>query len=166
MGPDVHINFYYYNHYAIWISSKDIYMPPFIWLSSQHPWVGAGAFHRDGNWWLRSRPRVHTANASALRQLSRVLHNVLWLWFPYRLPRWLTWERGSAIKSQPLMHQEMQETWVWFLGGEDVLEKEMAAHSSILAWKIPWTEEPGGLQSMGHTGLDMTEQLSTHTQFL
>ena len=43
----------------------------------------------------------------------------------------------------------MQETWVWFLGGEDPLEKEMATHSSTLAWKIPWTEEPGGLQSMG-----------------
>ena len=43
----------------------------------------------------------------------------------------------------------MQETWVRPLGGEDLLEKEMAIHSSILAWKIPWTEEPSGLQSMG-----------------
>ena len=42
----------------------------------------------------------------------------------------------------------MQETWVRSLGWEDPLEKEMATHSSILAWKIPWTEEPGGLQSM------------------
>ena len=42
-----------------------------------------------------------------------------------------------------------QETWVRFLGQEDPLEKEMATHSSILAWKIPWTEEPGGLQSKG-----------------
>ena len=50
----------------------------------------------------------------------------------------------------------MQETWVQFLGWKDALEKEMAAHSSILAWEIPWTEEPGGLQSMGsqkQTGL-------------
>ena len=45
--------------------------------------------------------------------------------------------------------QEMQETRVRFLGQEDPLEEEMAAHSSILAWKIPWAEEPGGLQSMG-----------------
>ena len=44
---------------------------------------------------------------------------------------------------------EVQETWVQFLDWEDSLEKEMATHSSILAWKIPWTEEPGGLQSMG-----------------
>ena len=42
----------------------------------------------------------------------------------------------------------MQEMWVHSLGGEDPLEKEMATHSSILAWEIPWTEEPGGLQSM------------------
>ena len=42
----------------------------------------------------------------------------------------------------------MQETWVQSLGWEDLLEKEMAPHSSILAWKIPWTEEPGGLQTM------------------
>ena len=43
----------------------------------------------------------------------------------------------------------MQETWVQFLGQEVPLEKEMATHSSILAWRIPWTEEPGRLQSMG-----------------
>ena len=43
----------------------------------------------------------------------------------------------------------MQETQVQSLGREDLLEKEMATHSSTLAWKIPWMEEPGGLQSMG-----------------
>ena len=43
----------------------------------------------------------------------------------------------------------MQETQVQSLGGEDPLEKEMATHSGILAWKIPWMEEPGGLQSVG-----------------
>ena len=43
----------------------------------------------------------------------------------------------------------MQETWVPSLGWEDSLEKGMAIHSSILAWRIPWTEEPGGLQSLG-----------------
>ena len=42
----------------------------------------------------------------------------------------------------------MQETWVQSLGREDTLEEEMATHSSILAWKIPWTEEPGRLQSV------------------
>ena len=44
---------------------------------------------------------------------------------------------------------EMEDTWVQLLGWEDPLEKEMATHSIILAWKIPWTEEPGGLQPMG-----------------
>ena len=43
----------------------------------------------------------------------------------------------------------IQKTWVQSLGQEDLLEKEMATHSSILAWKIPWTAEPGRLQSMG-----------------
>ena len=45
--------------------------------------------------------------------------------------------------------QETQETWVQSLGQEDALEEEMATHSSILVWEIPWTKEPGGLQSMG-----------------
>ena len=45
--------------------------------------------------------------------------------------------------------QEMQETWVRSLGQEDPLEEEMATHSTVLAWKIPWIEEPGGLQPMG-----------------
>ena len=49
----------------------------------------------------------------------------------------------------------MQETWVQSLGWEDPLEEEMATHSIILAWKIPWAEEPGGLQFMGLQELDM-----------
>ena len=50
----------------------------------------------------------------------------------------------------------MQETQVRSLGQEDPLEKEMATHSSILAWRIPWTEESGGLQSIGWQELDTT----------
>ena len=58
----------------------------------------------------------------------------------------------------------MQETWVWFLGGEDPLEKGMTTHSSILAWRIPWTEEPGQLQSMGlkRVGPDWATNTQTH----
>ena len=52
---------------------------------------------------------------------------------------------GSMVKNLPAM----QETWVLSLGWEDLLEKGMATHSSILAWRIPWTEKPGGPQSMG-----------------
>ena len=54
---------------------------------------------------------------------------------------------GSAAKKPPAM-QEPQETQVQFLGGEDPLEEGMATHSSILAWRILWTEEPGRLQSI------------------
>ena len=53
----------------------------------------------------------------------------------------------------------MSKTWVRFLGREDPLEKEMATHSSILAWRIPWTEELGELQSTGRKELDTTERL-------
>ena len=56
----------------------------------------------------------------------------------------------------------MWETWVRSLGWEDPLEKEMATHSSILAWRIPWTEELGGLQSTSRKESDMTEQLHFH----
>ena len=56
-----------------------------------------------------------------------------------------TFPGGSAVKNQPAK----QEIWVPSLGGEEPLEEGMTTHSSILAWRIPWTEEPGGLQSMG-----------------
>ena len=65
-------------------------------------------------------------------------------WFSY----------GSLLRTSPVAQTvkhlpTMRETWVQFLGWEDPLEKEMATHSSTLAWKIPWTEELGRLQSMG-----------------
>ena len=56
----------------------------------------------------------------------------------------------ASLVAQMVMHlSATQKTQVQSLGGEDPLEKEMATHSSILAWRIPWTEEPGGLQSTG-----------------
>ena len=64
-------------------------------------------------------------------------------------------EKSQIYNLTSLMAQRLKrlptmlETWVRSLGREDSLEKEMATHSSILAWRIPWTEEPGGLQSMG-----------------
>ena len=68
---------------------------------------------------------------------------------------------GSAVKNLPAM----QETQVQSLGREDPLEKGMATHSSILAWKIPWMEEPGGPQSMGslRVGQDSATSLSLFT---
>ena len=56
---------------------------------------------------------------------------------------------GSLVAQMVKCLPSMQETWVRSLGGEDPLEKEMATYSSTRAWKIPWTEEPGGLPSMG-----------------
>ena len=56
----------------------------------------------------------------------------------------------ASLVAQTVKHlHAMQETWVQSLGREDPLEKEIATHSSTLAWKIPWMKEPGGLQSMG-----------------
>ena len=59
--------------------------------------------------------------------------------------RFMGFPGGSVVKNPPAK----QETWVQSLGQEGPLEKEVATHSRILAWEIPWTEEPGGLQSMG-----------------
>ena len=63
---------------------------------------------------------------------------------------------GQLVKNPPAL----QETPVQSLGWEDPLEKEMATHSSTLAWKIPWTEEPGRLQSIGHKEAGTTEELT------
>ena len=62
----------------------------------------------------------------------------------------------------------MQETWVWSLGWEGPLEKEMATHSSILAWEIPWTEKSGWLQPMGskRVGYDWCDLACIHAQFI
>ena len=65
---------------------------------------------------------------------------------------------GSVVKSLPAM----RETRVWSLGGEGPMENDMATHLSILAWEIPWTEEPGRLPSMGSQELDTTYWLNYH----
>ena len=71
---------------------------------------------------------------------------------------------AQTVKNLPTV----QETWVLPLCWEEALQEGMATHSSVLAWRIPWTEEPGGLQSMGRKESDMPEQLSTaqHTILL
>ena len=70
--------------------------------------------------------------------------------------------RASLIAQLVKNPPAMQETLVEFLGWEGPLEEGMATHSRFLAWRIPWTEEPGGLQSMGSQRLsDTTERLST-----
>ena len=73
--------------------------------------------------------------------------------------------RGSVVKSPSVM-LEQQEMQVQSLGREDPLEKGMATHSSILAWRTPWTEDPGGLQSIGlqRVGRDRSDLAHTHTR--
>ena len=73
------------------------------------------------------------------------------------LPRWLT---GKESTCQYRRHGTRGDVWVQSLGQEDPLEEETATHSSILAWRIPWTEEPGRLESMGCKEPDMTQQLN------
>ena len=90
---------------------------------------------------------------------GKIIFHETCLWCPKRLG---TTVLSHALKKINEMHsfpkvaqwwriclsmQKMQETWVWSLGQEDPLEEEMATHSGILAWEIPWTEEPGRLQS-------------------
>ena len=65
---------------------------------------------------------------------------------------------AQSVKYLPVM-QKTQEMWVWPLGQEDPLEEEMATHSSILAWKTPWAEEPVGYSPWGHRDSDTTEHV-------
>ena len=73
-----------------------------------------------------------------------------YFWVIYKDSQVVPWERVH------LPVQEVQETWVQTMGQEDNLEKEMATYLTIFAWEIPWTEEPGGLQSKESQELDMT----------
>ena len=70
---------------------------------------------------------------------------------------------AQIVKNLP----EMRETWIWSLDWEDPLEEGKATHSSILAWRIPWTEEPGGLQSVGlqRVGYDWVTKQRAHIFF-
>ena len=71
---------------------------------------------------------------------------------------------GSVVRTLPAM-KEPQEMWVWSPGWEDPLEEGMATHSSVLAWRIPWTEASGGLQSIGsqRVGHNWSDLAHTHT---
>ena len=77
-----------------------------------------------------------------------MLYSISWL-----LIYFIGFSDGSEVKNLPAR----QEIWVCSLGQEDALEKDMATHSSILGWRIPWIEEPGGVQSMGLQELDTTQ---------
>ena len=82
-------------------------------------------------------------------------HTVLWV---FEIFLW------AVLVSQMIKNLlAMWETWVWCLGRKDPLEKGMATYSSILAWRIPWMEDPGGLQSMGSRRVNMMRNQHFHT---
>ena len=109
------------------------------WMASLTLWTWAWV--SSGSWWWTGKPGVLQSMGS-----QRVRHN--WVtelnWTELSTLKW-GFPGGSGSK-EPVCNDW---DWVWSLGQEDPLEKEMATHSSVLAWRIPWTEEPGRLQSMG-----------------
>ena len=105
----------------------------------------------EGKWHLWFRHLIECRTEMRKEQFCEMKVQLnfvcLWVWPPFRiifgLPSLAQWKRSCLPIQKP------QETWVWFMGLEDPLEEEMATRSSILAWRIPGTEEPGRLQSMG-----------------
>ena len=90
---------------------------------------------------------IHTAVCTASSFFMAVYYSIVCVLIPYFCAcYWFS--GGSVLKKLPAV-QEPQEMQVHFLGQEDPVEEGMATHSRILAWRIPWTAEPGGLQSMG-----------------
>ena len=103
----------------------------------------------DGRDWLRGKLGLVLISGAMLSESLIQFSVDGWSHVPSLL---FTWGQtmGASLVAQRLKHlPAVRETWVWSLGWEDLLEKGMATHSSILAWRIPWTEEPGRLQSMG-----------------
>ena len=97
---------------------------------------------------LKSLLQCHRSKASILR---RSAFFTVQLSHPYMTTgKTIALTRRTSLVAEMVKHlSTMRETWVRSLGREDLLEKEMAIHSSTIAWTIPWTEEPGRLQSMG-----------------
>ena len=130
------------------------------WMASPTQWTWVWV--DSGSWWWAGRPGMLWFMGS-----QRVRHDwvtelnwtdvaIISIYNGYKIPIII----GASLVAQTVKSlPAVQETQVQSLGGEDPLEEDMATHSSILAWKIPWMEEPGGLQFMGSKELDMTEWL-------
>ena len=104
---------------------------------------------------LKARSLLKLPVGQQLQNLSFFWGRTVWL---FLISTWML--RASLVTQTVKNRPTMRETRVWSLGREDPLEKGMATHSSILAWRIPWTEEPGRLQFMGSQELDTTEWLT------
>ena len=109
-----------------------------------------------------SRAVQHYTKESPQRREPKLPHNIRA--FSVTFVRPLTYPSlvAQLVSNLP----SVQETRVWSLDRKDPLEKEMADYSSNLAWEIPWTEEPGGLQSLGCCELDMTEQINYNNRLI
>ena len=90
---------------------------------------------------------AHKTEMQGEKRISTVFKGQPSPWVPLGISFYLRW--ASLVAPMMKNVPAMQETWVWSLGQEDPLEKRMATFSRSLAWRIPWTEEPGGLQSLG-----------------
>ena len=107
----------------------------------RHDWATSLHFTR-----FRAHPNPMWPYLNLIRPVKVLFLNKVTVTESHFWQHWI----GASCVAQSVKHlPAMQEAWVQFLGQEDPLEKEMATHSSILAWRIPWTEEPGGLQFMG-----------------
>ena len=113
--------------------------PGFLWTTQPLP-----CQHQDVGW----EPHAHLPISDNLTSTPRIRQDVDVGYF-FLVLGWLLGLSASLVAQMVKRLPTMQETRVRSLGWEDPLEKEMATHSSIHAWKIPWTEEPGGLQSIG-----------------
>ena len=101
---------------------------------------------------LAGAPPSRLGRSSVALNSARILHSSFWSSFPFLTSSLSTQQPDSraALVAQLVKNlPDVQETWVWSLGWEDPLEKRMATHCSILSWRIPWRQEPGGLQFMG-----------------
>ena len=116
-------------------------------LLTQWTWVWVNS----GSWWWTGRPGMLRFMGS-----QRITHD----WASEL--NWSNLERASLIAQSVKNLPAMQEIQVWFLAQEDHLENGKATHFSILAWRIPWIEEPSKLQSMGLQESERTEQLNHH----
>ena len=116
--------------------------------------------HNPGGLWCTKPPEL----------LCTAAKNIKWYHFEKKFGSFLhlhfDLESGASLVAQMVKNlPAIQETWVWSLGRENTLKEEMATYSSILAWTIPWTEEPGGLQSIGsqRVGQDLATKQQKQT---
>ena len=124
-------------------------------------WKGVAISLSRKSYWPSNWPRIswtsyvgrqilyHCTTWEAKMNIPSYLSYKWRKWDLNRIIKFAIWSWASLLAQKVKNLPEMQETWVWSLDRDDPLEEGMATHSSILAWRIPWTEEPGGLQSVG-----------------